>query len=255
MTSIDLQELKHFKVAREYDDRILVVTMSRAPVNAFIKESYLELSAIINYVNYSTDICAVVLNSDQSIFSAGADVKQLAKDSVEEGALRRPILRRAGSDFYSCEVPIIVAVHGAAVGAGAVFAAAGDIIVASDDAFFSIPEINVGVVGGASGLHRLLPPQKIRSLALTGGRITAKEVYDLGGVEAVVPKEELKEKALSYARLVADKGVLAVRKWKEALLVTEAVGPREGLLIEQCLSQELTLASPPPTIIKTEVKN
>lgn len=253
MTIAKLETLQHFEVKHTYDNRILEVTMNRPPVNAFIKESYLELSSIINYVNNNFEICALVLKSNQKIFSAGADVKQLAKDSVEEAALRRPILRRAGADFYSCEVPVIVAVNGAAVGAGAVFAAAGDVIVASEDAFFSIPEINVGVVGGAKGLQRLLPPQKIRALALTGGRISAQEVYQFGGIEAVVSVEELHEKALSYAKAIADKGSMAVRKWKEALLVAEFVGPREGLLIEQCLSQELTLFSPAPTIVKTEV--
>ena len=151
-------------------------------------------------------------------------------------------------------MPLIVAVNGAAVGAGAVFAATGDIIIVSEDAFFSIPESKVGVVGAATALKRLLPPQKIRALALTGGKITAQELYNLGAVEAVVPTDELQEKALAYAKLVADKGYLAVRKWKESLLVTETVGPREGLLIEQCLSQELSLAYRAPTISKQEVK-
>lgn len=244
------KELKYFKVEKVYDGKILVVTMNRAPVNAFIKESYLELSTIINYANNNTELCSLVFNSSQKIFSAGADVKQLAKDSVEEAALRRPILRKAGADFYSCAIPMVVAVNGAAVGAGAVFAACGDIIVAEENAFFSIPEINVGVVGGAKGLSRLLPPQKVRALALTGGRVTAQEVYQYGGLEAVVKEEELYDTALDYAKKIADKGSLAVRKWKESLLITESVGPREGLLIEQCLSQELGLLSPAPSIIR-----
>ncbi|WP_153731790.1 enoyl-CoA hydratase-related protein [Sporosarcina obsidiansis] len=245
-----LNKLKYFKVEKIYNNKILVVTMNRAPVNAFIKESYLELSAIMNYINQDMELCSMIFNSSQKIFSAGADVKQLAKDSVEEAALRRPILRKSGADFYSCAIPMVVAVNGAAVGAGAVFAACGDIIVAAENAFFSIPEINVGVVGGAKGLSRLLPPQKVRSLALTGGRITAQEVQQYGGVEAVVPENELFETALEYAKTIADKGSLAVRKWKESLLLIESVGPREGLLIEQCLGQELSLLSPAPSIIR-----
>ena len=243
-----LGELKYFQVEKVYDNKVLVVTMNRAPVNAFVKESYIEISAIMNYINNDMELCAMVFNSSQKIFSAGADVKQLAKDTVEEAAMRRPILRKAGADFYSCAIPMVVAVNGAAVGAGAVFAACGDIIVAAENAFFSIPEINVGVVGGAKGLSRLLPPQKVRALALTGGRISAQEVLQYGGLEAVVPEEQLFEKALDYAKVVADKGSLAVRKWKESLLLIESVGPREGLLIEQCLGQELSLLSPAPSI-------
>lgn len=228
------------------------MTLNRPPVNAFIKESYQELSSIMNYVNGNSELCSVILRSEGRLFSAGADVKQLAGDTVEEAAVRRAVLRQAGTDLYTCAVPLIVAVNGAAVGAGAGFASYGDIIVASENAFFSIPEINVGVVGGAADLKRLLPPQKIRALALTGKSISAKEVYQYGGVESVVPEEELYDEALKYATAIADKGVLAVRKWKEALLVIENVGLTEATFIEQCLSQELFLLSSSPTVKKTE---
>lgn len=250
MTVLRLETLQYFEVTHTYDNRILVVTLNRPPVNALIKEIYQELSSIINYANENLEICAVILQSKGRLFSAGADVLQLAKDSPEEAAIRRPVLRKVAYDLYNCAVPLITAVNGAAIGAGAVFAATGDIIIASEDAFLAIPEINVGVVGGAKGLSRLIPPQKIRALALTGNRISAQEIYQYGGIEAIVPQDQLHFKALEYAKGISDKGSLAVRKWKEALLITENLGPREGFMIEQCLGQELTLLSPKPSVKK-----
>lgn len=245
------QTLKYFKLELTYENKILIVTLNRPPVNAFIKESYMELSDIMSYVHASSSICSVILKSDGRMFSAGADVKQLANDSLPEAAIRRAVLRKAGGDLYTCPVPVIAAVNGAVIGAGAGFASYADIIVATEDAFFAIPEINVGVVGGAIDLKRLLPPQKIRALALTGRRISAREIHQYGGIEAIVnTKEELLEKSLEYARSISDKGFLAVRKWKESLLATENVGLNEGTYIEQCLSQELTLHSPKPSLDK-----
>lgn len=247
---MEVKSYQYYKLELVSEQRILVVTLNRPPVNAFIKESYLELIDIINHVNNSTTICTMVLRSEANIFSAGADVKQLAKDDAIASAIRRPILRKVGYELYTCSVPLVVAVNGAVVGAGAGFAACGDIIVGSEDAYFSIPEINIGVVGGATDLQRMLPPQKVRALGLTGGKISVQEIFSYGGIESVVAKEDLYDEALKYAEIVADKGYLAVRKWKESLLLTENVGVMEGTFIDQCLSQELSAQSPSPEVKK-----
>lgn len=252
METVSLEKFKYFKIEQIYDNKILIVTLNRPPVNAFIKESYQELTSIIQYANNNLEICTLILRAEGNIFSAGADVKQLAKDTLQESAVRRTILREAGDALYTCKVPVIVAVNGAAVGAGAGFAAYGDIIVASDNAYFSIPEINVGVIGGAADLRRLLPPQKIRTLALTGKPISVQDIYKYGGIESIVSQEELYDEALKYAKVIASKGSLSVRKWKEALLATENVSLAEATFIEQCLSQELSLQTPSPTVKKFE---
>lgn len=233
-----LTNCNYFEVSKTYDNRILEVIINRPPVNAFIKESYEELSSIINYANTDPELCVMVLKSNGKHFSAGADVKKLQDDSAREASIRRATLRKSGADLYSCNIPVIAAVNGAAIGAGSVFAGSADVIIASECAQFSIPEINHGIVGGAKGLSRIFPPQKIRVMALTGMKVSAQEAYRLGGVEAIVSLDELHSKALEYAEKISDKGSTAVRKWKESLLITENVGAAEGLYIEQCLSQE-----------------
>lgn len=103
----NLNQYKYYDLELVYENKILIVTLNRPPVNAFIKESYEELSSIVNYANNNQDICALILKSDARLFSAGADVKQLGIDSPEEAAIRRAALRKAGFDFYTCSVPVI----------------------------------------------------------------------------------------------------------------------------------------------------
>lgn len=245
-----LNSYEFFELELVHDNKILVVTLNRPPVNAFVKESYIELSSIVSYVNYEIDISVMVLRSEGKMFSAGADVKRLAADDPKESAIRRSAMRKAGSDLYNCSVPVVCGINGAAVGAGAIFASCADIIVASESAFFAIPEIDIGLVGGAKALWRVIPPQKLRMMALTGMRCSAQEAYRFGGVEAVVPGNELNDKVMEYARVLASKEPMALRKWKEALLLTETVSPQEGLLIEHCLGQESGWFNPNPTIKK-----
>lgn len=235
-------DCQHYKLKHFNEGRVLMATFSRAPVNAFVKECYEELSRIVDYVNKSPDVRVLLLNSDQKHFSAGADVNQLKKDAnatSQVNADRRIALRTGWHDLHTCSVPVVVAVNGGAVGVGAAIAACGDVIFAEEEAFFAIPEIDIGLVGGAKSLSRLLPAHKIRALALTGKRVSAREVHQYGGVEDVVSRDKLDETALEFASLVAGKGAKAVRKWKEAFKLTEGVGIPEGAMIETALSMEL----------------
>src|SRR5699024_7621592 len=139
----------------------------------------------------------------------------------------------AADDFKKCPVPVISAVQGGAAGAGATFSASGDIIVATEEAFFSLPEIDAKIIGGKKELEGFLPEKKVRMMALTGLRVSAEQAFQLGGVEKVVSQEKLTDTALEYAKIIADKGYITVRKWKQALIATEEIGTDEGNLIEQ----------------------
>lgn len=232
-------DYRYFKLNHVYKNKVLIVTISRPPVNAFVLESFQELNSILNYVNNNDEICAMILKSDEKHFSAGVDYKELTTMNPKESVIRYAELRKATSNFHKCSVPIICAVNGAVVGVGAVFTARADVIIASDSAFFSIPEIDVGIAGGGKGIEQLFPPKKVRYMALTGARVSSEEAYKYGGIEAVVPDAELHEKAIEISKVIADKGSLAVRKMKDSLLMTEKLGFDEGHLIEHCLSYEL----------------
>jgi len=239
---IELQETqiyKNFKVNLTNDNKILIVTFDRPPVNALTQESYEELSEIVEYVNAHNEICAVVLKAEGKVFCGGADIKVLATYTPADDVIRRPKLRKVWEDLYHCSVPVICELNGAAVGMGAVLVGCSDVIISSEKAYFAIPEINIGLVGGAKGLSRILPYQKIRTMALTGMKCTAQEAYQLGAIEKIVDESELSRTVMEYAETIANKGYKVVRKWKEALLLTEQVGIKEGIMLEQTLNLDL----------------
>lgn len=230
---------KNFKVNLTNENRILIVTFDRPPVNALTQESYEELSSIVEYVNTHSEICAVVLRAEGKVFCGGADIKVLAKATPADDVIRRPKLRKVWEDLYHCSVPVICELNGAAAGMGAVLVGCSDVIIASENAYFVIPEINIGLVGGAKGLSRILPDQKIRTMALTGMKCTAQEAYRLGAIETIVNEDELGSTAMMFAETISNKGYRAVRKWKEALLLTESVSIKEGMMLEQTLNLDL----------------
>jgi len=92
-----------------------------------------------------------------------------------------------------------------------------DIVIASEDAYFSLPEIDRGAMGGASHLQRMFGVAKVRAAFLTGGKISAEEALRLGGIEKVVAAEDLVETATGYARTLAGKSRDALRIAKQAL--------------------------------------
>ncbi|HIG00625.1 MAG TPA: enoyl-CoA hydratase, partial [Myxococcales bacterium] len=89
--------------------------------------------------------------------------------------------------IYDCPVPVISAVHGYCLGGGIGISGASDIVIAAEDASFSLPEIDRGALGAATHLMRLFGMQKTRRMLYTGEAIDAQEALRLGGIESVVP--------------------------------------------------------------------
>ena len=98
--------------------------------------------------------------------------------------------------------PVIAAVNGFALGGGFEIALACDLVVATDDASFGLPEPRVGLVAGSGGIQRILRevgPKRANSIILTGRRVPATEAMELGFVNEVVPRSELLDTARQYA--------------------------------------------------------
>jgi len=158
----------------------------------------------------------VLIRAEGKGFCAGVDIKELADNSsaivnVNKGNYE------TGKAIHHCEVPVICAAHGFIIGGGVIMCGASDIVIASDDAYFSLPEIDRGAMGGAAHLQRMLPLAKVRAAFLTGGKIPVQEAYRLGGIEKVVPKKDLYKEARSYAETLAAKSRDALRIAKQAL--------------------------------------
>ena len=223
-------------------DHIATVTMSRAPVNAQNRQSREELIRVFDAISDRDDIRVAVLTSAFKVFSAGADVKERVGLVQEAGDYVRHN-RLAREYFYSmsdCTKPVICAVNGAAFGAGFALMLACDIMLASEDAYFVMPEIDVGLAGGAGFLMQHFSKSMARYMYFTARRIPAAELHRLGVITSVVPREKLMDEAMAIAREIAAKSPLAIQKVKRAFNTVEEMPTRDGYRFEQSVTVELS---------------
>ena len=223
-------------------DGIATVTFDRPPVNAQNRRTREELIMVFDAISDRDDIRVAILTATGNMFSAGADLKERVDLVHEPGDYVRHN-RLVREFFYAvtdCTKPVIAAVNGPAIGAGFVLMLACDIMIASDDAYFSMPEINVGLAVGARFLMEHVGRSRTRAMYLTGRRVPAAELYRLGVIEACPPRDELMAAALEIAREIAAKSPLAIRHIKRALNTIEELPVRDAYRFEQSVTVELS---------------
>src|SRR6476661_10821293 len=200
------------------DGGVRVVTMDFPPVNALPVQGWFDVAAALDEASRDLATHAVVLRAEGKGFNAGVDIKEMQHTEGFEaliGANRGCFA--AFKAVYECAVPVIAAVNGFCVGGGVGLVGNADCIVASDDAFFGIPEVDRGALGAATHLARMVPPHLMRTLYFTGRTITAQDLVPHGSVLEVVPRERLDEAALAVAGEIAAKDGRVIRAAKEAL--------------------------------------
>ena len=203
-------------IKTEVSNGIAEVVFDHPPVNAFNAEMWNDIPEIITSLGKRKDVKVVLIRSEGKGFCAGVDIKELADNSAAIVDVNKGNYL-TGKAIHECEVPVIVAAHKIIIGGGVIMCGAADIVIASDDAYFSLPEIDRGAMGGAAHLQRMLGVAKVRAAFLTGGKIPADEAYRLGGIEKVVPADKLVEEARGYANTLAYKSRDALRIAKQAL--------------------------------------
>ena len=229
-------------VRLEVADHVATVTMDRAPVNAQNRQSREELIRVFDAISDRDDVRVAILTGAGKVFSAGADVKervglvQQPGDYVHHNRITREY-------FYAisdCAKPVIAAVNGAAFGAGFVLALACDIVIASEDAYFVMPELDVGLAGGAGFLMQHFGRSMARYMYFTARRIPAAELHRLGVITAVLPPDRLMAEARAIATDIAAKSPSAVRAVKRAFNVVEEMPTRDGYRYEQTITVDLS---------------
>ncbi|MES2898970.1 MAG: enoyl-CoA hydratase-related protein [Pseudomonadota bacterium] len=227
----------------EIAERIATVTLNRPKVNALTAKMFREIAETFNGLAKSREASVVILTAPgDRLFCAGVDLKDSARrharelddddtviDLLDAGASPRDCFNAV----MDCPLPVIGAINGMAIGAGAVLAACCDIVIASDNASFSVPEIKAGVLGGARHLQRLVGSHKMRVMYLTGDAVPASELHRLGAIENVVPGAELMDTARALARRIAANSPLGLRLGKEAMNRVEDMPVKEGYRLEQ----------------------
>lgn len=222
------------------DNSIAIVTLRRGSVNAMHQPMYIELKEAFRALAEDTDLRVVILTgAGDKAFQAGNEVEEFLTLTPENAAHRLKVMRECFQSIYDCPVPVIAAVNGPAIGTGLALAAESDFIVASDNAFFSLPEIDVGIMGGARHAFRMFPQMKTRRMFYTAQKVTAVQAHQWGAVEATVPLSELLPKSLELAREIASRSPLMIRYAKKSLNRIEWLNLREGYKYEQSLTAEL----------------
>jgi enoyl-CoA hydratase len=224
------------------EEAVPEVVLDHPPVNALRTRDFLELADTIAGLGRDPDTRVVILRSDvEKAFAAGVDVNEMT-----EGGPRAVVsVTRACAEAYAaiaeCPVPVVAAVHGYCLATGVGLAGNADVIVASDDAVFGLPEVDRGGLGTATQLQSLVPAHKARWLAYSCERILATELARYGTVERVVPRAELLDCARDVARTIAAKSPLVIRRAKESLRAIEPVDPRRSFRREMGFTFELNL--------------
>lgn len=220
------------------ENHIAEVVFDFPPVNAFNGETWNEIPKIVTELGQRQDVKVILIRSEGKGFCAGVDIKELAHDGSAIVGVNKGNYQ-TGKAIHECEVPVIVAAHKFIIGGGVIMCGAADIVIASDDAYFSLPEIDRGAMGGASHLQRMLGVAKVRAAFLTGGKIAAQEAHRLGGIEAVVPKDDLIQTAMGYAITIAEKSRDAIRIAKQALNGIEPFNVDDNYRWEQGFTFEM----------------
>ncbi|KID31838.1 enoyl-CoA hydratase/carnithine racemase [Prauserella sp. Am3] len=206
-------------VELETADGVAVVRLNRPErLNAVAPQLVDDLLRALDDVAASDDARVVVLTGAGRAFCAGHDLKEPTPDGDSRARLER--LQDVTRRLRNLRQPVIAAVHGYAIGAGAEFALGCDLVVAADDAVFAFPEAGLGlsVTGAASRLLPLLVgPLKAKELMLLGERVDAARAADLGLVNEVVPRQELTRRAGELAAALAAKPPRSVALAKRAL--------------------------------------
>jgi enoyl-CoA hydratase/carnithine racemase len=203
----------------EVDGRILSVTINRPEVmNACHPPANFELEKVFDAFAADPELwVAIVTGAGDRAFSAGNDLKyQAAGNKMERAAAGFGGL----TSRHDLTKPVIAAVNGIAMGGGFEIALACDLIVASENALFALPEPRVGLMAGAGGVHRLprmIPQKQALGMILTGRRVGAAEAKELGFVNEVVPQAELMDAAKRWAALILECSPMSIRASKEAV--------------------------------------
>lgn len=226
----------------EQDEGILTVRLDRPPVNAQNLAMREELVRVFDWASVADDVRVVILTGAGDIFSAGADIKERG-GLVDEPAEYLRHNRITRESFYApadCTKPVIAAINGPAIGAGYALAAMSDILIASDNAWIQMPELDRGLLGGVQFLRQHFSRSRSRLLFFTGRRIDAAELHRIGVIDLVTARGELDAAAREIAAEIAAKSPLAVRRAKAAFTAAEEMPVRDGYRWEQTQTFELS---------------
>lgn len=225
------------------EDQVATVCLNRPDkANSMNAAMWEELQSCFEWLDAEPLVRAVILAGNGKHFCAGLDLAMFgslsgtSSDPARRAEhLRRTILRLQDnlSAIEKCRVPVLAAIHNTCIGGGVDMTCCADMRYATQDAYFSIKEVDIGMtadVGTLQRLPRLIPDGVVRELAYTGRKLGAQEACEVGFVNRVfADKETMMSEVTAIAKSIASKSPLAVRGSKEMLLYSRDHSVAEGL--------------------------
>jgi enoyl-CoA hydratase len=218
------------------------VTIDFPPVNAPPVQGWFDLAATIRQAGEDPETHVVILRAEGKGFCAGVDIKEMQRETGHEaliGANRG--CAAAFAAVYDCAVPVIAAVQGFCLGGGVGLVGNSDVVIASADAYFGLPEVDRGALGAATHLARLVPQHLMRTLYYTARNVDAEQLHHHGSVYQVVTRDELDAAALALAEEIAAKDTRVIRRAKEAINGIDPQQVHRSYRYEQGFTFELNL--------------
>lgn len=222
--------MENKKVNTEFIDGVLIVTINRNEKrNAIDPETSALMEEILNDAEKDLAVrCIVITGAGEKSFCAGEDLS-----AYDENGGCQTIMAHgfAGITERVSTKPIICAANGTAVAGGLEIALSCDLIVAADHARFGLSEVKVGLLATSGGLIRLpklVPPKIAAEMCLTGKLINAERAYEIGLVNYVVPADQVMEKALELAQIIAANAPISLKLTKEILHIAPQVSQEDA---------------------------
>lgn len=224
----------------EIKNHTALVTINRPDkLNALNGQTIDELEDVFKSIKDNAEIFVVVITgSGEKAFVAGADISELNKLDVISAKEFSEKGNRIFREIETFGKPVIAAVNGFALGGGCELALSCHIRIASENAKFGQPEVNLGIIPGYGGTQRLaraVNSSRALEIILTGDIITADEAFRIGLVNRIFPQTELLNKTLELAEKISSKGQQAIRLALKAVKATDNISLTEGLNYEATL--------------------
>ncbi len=227
----------------ENRNKIAFVTVNRPDkLNAMNAQAKAELKQVFESIKNDSAVDVVILTgAGEKSFVAGTDIKELTELDCESGRAFSEGGQAVFTLIENLGKPVIAAVNGYALGGGAELALACHIRIASENAKFGQPEVNLGIIpgyGGTQRLARLVGKAKAMEMILTGDPIDAAEALRIGLVSKVVTQSELMKTAEEIAQKILSKGQIAIKMAIQAVNATQEKSLTDGQAVEAGLFGE-----------------
>lgn len=219
------------------EDQIATVQLNRPhSLNAFNMEMLKELHRAFFKISQDDKIRAMVIKGNEDYFAAGADIREVINYGPLEIREYINLVYKMGLVLLSMTKPTIASISGYCLGGGAELAMSCDIRIASENALFGFPEVNLGIFpagGGTQRLARIVGQPRARELIMTGDIIDCKTALEYVLINKMVPAQDLEAATKKMARKLSSKSPLVISMIKELLDLSQHLDPFIGSSMER----------------------